>query len=96
MTYRENFQMSERRFYGPSNYKGKKPMSRTQCRRFQRKKKAERDAAELSNNKQYQNQENDQVKKPVGRKLFSPKITQTKTKIKEEEQEKDDELVTNK
>lgn len=53
-----------------------------------------RDVVELSNNKKYQNRENDQAKKPVGRKLFSPKIAQTKTKIKEEEQAEEDELVT--
>lgn len=56
-------------------------------------KKAERYAAESSKNKQYQNHANDQAKNPVGRKLFSPKKTQTKTKIKEEEQAKEDEFI---
>ena len=73
MSYRENFQMSERRSYGPNNYKGKNPMSRIQWRRFQRKKKAEKEATQSSNNQAYQSQVKNQVKKLMGRQLFFPK-----------------------
>lgn len=37
---------------------------------------------------------NDQKKKLVGRKLFSPKTSQKKGKGKEEEQENEDDLIT--
>lgn len=68
-------------------------MSRTQWSRFQIKNKFERDVVESSNNKQHQSRENDQAKKPMGRKLFSPKTSQSKGKVKEGEQAKDGELV---
>lgn len=70
-------------------------MSRIQWRIFQRKKKAEREATELSSNKLYQNQVNDQVKKPVERKLFSPKAIKEKGKAKEETPLKEGEMETN-
>lgn len=38
---------------------------------------------------------NDQTKKPVGRKLFSPKISLTKGNSKEDEQENKDDSITN-
>lgn len=86
--------MSKRRSYGPSNYKGKNPMSRTHWRRFHRNQTAKKEAAESSNNKPYQSQVKDQVRKPVGRQLFSPKTSQSKGKVKEEVPSTEDELVT--
>lgn len=53
LTYQEKFQVSEKHSYGPSNYKGKNPMSRTQWKRFYRKNKAEKEVAESSSNKPY-------------------------------------------
>lgn len=54
LTYKKKFQVSKKRSYGPNNYKRNNPMSRTQWRRFQRKKKAKRKVVESSNNKPYQ------------------------------------------
>lgn len=84
--------MSEKRSYGLSNYKGKNPVSRTQWRRFQRKKKEEREVVESSSNKTYQNQVDDQVKKPLGRQLFSSKEIKAKGKANEETPLKEGEM----
>lgn len=93
ITYRENFQVSERYSYGTNNYKGKNMMSSNQLRRFQRKKKAEKEAVESSNNKSYQSRVSDQTKKPVVRQLFSPKQVKSKGKEKVEVPSEEDELV---
>lgn len=50
---------------------------------------------ESRNNKQHQSRTKEEVKKPVGRKLFSPKTSQSKEKVKEKVPSKEDELVTN-
>lgn len=85
LRYKEKFQVSNKHSYGPRNYKRKNPMSRSQWRRFQRKKKAEKEAHESSNNKPYQNRVSYQTKKPVGRRFFSPKHVMSKGKTNEEE-----------
>src|SRR3954468_18240958 len=43
MRYRKKFQTSNREMYKLENYKGKNPMSRSQWRRHQRLKKAQRE-----------------------------------------------------
>ena len=83
LTYLDNFEMSERRSCGPGNYKDKNLMSRTQWRRLQRKKKAQKEATKSNNNnKPYRSQVKEQVRKPIGRQLFSPKTSQSKEKAK--------------
>src|SRR3954468_16338552 len=44
MAYRRRFQTSNREMYRLENYKGKNPMSRSQWRRHQRMKKAQKES----------------------------------------------------
>ena len=44
MAYRKEFQTSKKSAYISENYKGKNPMSRSQWRREQRRRKAQREA----------------------------------------------------
>lgn len=66
--------------YVSTNYKGKNPMTRTQWRRYQRKKKEPRETQQSSNNKPYQVRIVKQPRGLVGQKLFSSKHAKTKGK----------------
>src|SRR4051812_2881983 len=75
MAYRRQFQASNREMYRLENYKGKNSMSRSQWRRHQRMKKAEKESkvkevGESSSSK-IPLQGAKSTKPPVGRKLFS-------------------------
>lgn len=76
MAYRKEFQTSKQVAYHSENYKGKNSMSRSQWGRLQKKRKAEREAAEHAKPESSSNmalkQEKKEERKSVERKLFSP------------------------
>src|ERR1043165_4276355 len=86
MAYRKQFNSNRREEIRLDNYKGKNPMSRSQWRRHQRNKKAERDSKPMEIGESSTNNPASVTqtggKPPVSRKLFSPK----KDAVENEEQ----------
>ena len=89
MAYRKEFQTSKKSTYILENYKGKNPMSRSQWRREQRRRKAQREAESKENGESSTNipvgsngrEKTKFVEKlPVGRKLFVSQEEEAKEK----------------
>src|SRR3954465_13477101 len=98
MAYRKPFQRPNREAYRLENYKGKNPMSRSQWRRHQRIKKAQkeyrpREAGESSSNQvSYQGVKSN--KPPVERRLFeAEKLLDEEEKMRSNSWKEEDRMI---
>ena len=92
--YNDNSQVSKNYSYGTKNYLGKNPMTRTQWRRFQRKKKPEAEATTSSSSSKFPSLTRAQVEmKPMENRLCPP-VPPIKEKEKVPDSTEDTDMLT--